>query len=66
MRLLAVGAAINPGSVAPGPVAPVAPVARWRRDRPRTAAPPFGRLNRRIYSPLCLALAAGLTAALIG
>lgn len=34
------------------------------RLRPHTAALPFGRLNRRIYSPLCLALAAGLIAAL--
>jgi hypothetical protein len=34
--------------------------------RPHTTALPYGHLNRRIYSPLCLALAAGLLAALLG
>jgi hypothetical protein len=37
---------------------------RWLR--PHTAALPFARLNVRIYSPLCVALAAGLVAALVG
>jgi hypothetical protein len=36
------------------------------RLRPHTVALPYGRLNRRIYSPLCVALAAGLIAALAG
>jgi len=37
---------------------------RWMR--PHTAELPFARLNVRIYSPLALALAAGLGAALLG
>jgi hypothetical protein len=37
---------------------------RWLR--PHTAALPFARLNVRIYSPLCVALAAGVVAALVG
>jgi Protein of unknown function (DUF3995) len=37
---------------------------RWLR--PHTVALPFAQLNVRIYSPLALALAAGLTAALLG
>jgi hypothetical protein len=36
------------------------------RLRPHTIALPFGRLNRRIYSPLCVALAGGLIVALVG
>jgi Protein of unknown function (DUF3995) len=36
------------------------------RLRPHTVALPFGRLNRRIYSPLCVALAGGLIVALVG
>jgi hypothetical protein len=37
---------------------------RWLR--PHTVAMPFARLNLWIYSPLCVALAAGLVAALVG
>lgn len=37
-----------------------------RRLRPHTRTLPFARLNGRIYSPLCLALAAGTVAALVG
>lgn len=33
--------------------------------RPHTVALPYGRLNRRIYSPLCVALAGGLIVALV-
>lgn len=36
------------------------------RLRPHTVDLPYGRLNRRIYSPLCVALAAGLIATLTG
>jgi hypothetical protein len=36
------------------------------RLRPHTIALPYGRLNRWIYSPLCIALAAGLIVALVG
>lgn len=32
--------------------------------RPHTRALPYGRLNRQLYSPLCVALAAGLIVAL--
>jgi uncharacterized membrane protein required for colicin V production len=37
--------------------------ARWR---PHVRALPYDRWNRRLYSPLCLALAAALIAALAG
>jgi hypothetical protein len=36
--------------------------ARWR---PHVRALPYGRWNQRLYSPLCLALAAALAAALL-
>jgi hypothetical protein len=37
-----------------------------RRLRPDAISQPFARWNRRLYSPLCLALAAALVAALVG